>query len=316
VQASPAAAVHFIHDRMGNVIAETAGGGATGTTGTTREFLYLYETEIAPTMSSRTVVDRPLAVISAVNTATPATNWVSVDHLNRPVKMTSNTKASVWDAVWQPWGDGHSVTGSATLDARLPGQWFQTETGLHYNWHRSYDPTLGRHTQPDPLGVVDGPSVYGYAGGSPLRYVDMDGLWWTGPKWVPPTLPLPYPIPPHGGPLSPGPPSLPEPDFPGIDETPLPGSDGDLQRDLEHDRYKWYCETKRIPPGENRCVELQHEIHRFKVCIKLRKSWDKKWNQPDRHDDNRDMGRGMNNLLKEWRENCDPLWLSQCPVGR
>jgi hypothetical protein len=40
-------------------------------------------------------VDRPLAV---VNTATPATYWVSVDHLNRPVKMTTVTKASVWDA--------------------------------------------------------------------------------------------------------------------------------------------------------------------------------------------------------------------------
>ena len=40
---------------------------------------------------------------------------------------------------------------------------------------RRDDPTLGRYTQPDPLGFVDGPSVYGYAGGSPLRYVDRDG---------------------------------------------------------------------------------------------------------------------------------------------
>jgi RHS repeat-associated protein len=176
-QVSPATTTHFIHDRMGNVIAETAGGGATGTTGTTREYIYLYEAEIAPTMASRTVVDRPLAVVNAVNTATPATYWVSVDHLNRPVKMTTATKASVWDAIWQPWGGAHSliVTGTAVFDARFPGQWFQTETGLHYNWHRSYDPTLGRYTQPDPLGFVDGPSVYGYAGGSPQRYVDRDG---------------------------------------------------------------------------------------------------------------------------------------------
>ena len=68
-----------------------------------------------------------------------------------------------------------TLTGAASLDARFPGQWFQAETGLHYNWHRSYDPTLGRYTQPDPLGFVDGPSVYGYAGGSPLRWVDQDG---------------------------------------------------------------------------------------------------------------------------------------------
>jgi RHS repeat-associated protein len=121
-------------------------------------------------------VDRPLAVVEAVNTVAPVTYWVSVDHLNRPVKMTNAAKASVWDAVWQPFGGAHSITGSATLNARLPGQWFQSETLLHYNWHRSYDPTLGRYTLPDPLGFVDGPSVYGYAGGSPLVSVDPFGL--------------------------------------------------------------------------------------------------------------------------------------------
>ena len=68
-----------------------------------------------------------------------------------------------------------SITGTGALNLRFPGQWFQLETGLHYNWHRSYDPTLGRYTQPDPLGFVDGPSVYGYAKGSPVKSVDPDG---------------------------------------------------------------------------------------------------------------------------------------------
>ncbi len=152
---------HFVHDIFGNIIAETAGGGATGATGTVREYIWLPETEIAPTAGSRTTIDRPLAVVDAVNTASPATWWVSVDHLNRPVKMTDAARASVWDAVWLPWGGVHSITGPAALDTRFPGQWFQAETGLHYNWHRSYDPTLGRYTQPDPLGFVDGPSVLG-----------------------------------------------------------------------------------------------------------------------------------------------------------
>jgi RHS repeat-associated protein len=193
-QVSPATTTHFVHDRSLRSSASKdrqrhrRNGGRRGhghyrhfvcwsRFARTREYIYLYEAEIAPTMDSRTVVDRPLAVVNAVNTATPATYWVSVDHLNRPVKMTTATKASVWDAIWQPWGGAHSliVTGTAVFDARFPGQWFQTETGLHYNWHRSYDPTLGRYTQPDPLGFVDGPSVYGYAGGSPLRYVDRDG---------------------------------------------------------------------------------------------------------------------------------------------
>ncbi len=159
----------------GNVIAETAGGGATGSTGTVREYIWLYETEIAPTMASRAELDRPLAVVNAVNTVSPATWYVHVDHLNRPKKMTDGAKASVWDAVWQPWGAPYTITGSATLDARFPGQWFQLEAGLNYNWYRHYDPTLGRYTQPDPLGFVDGPSVYAYARSAPHRWVDPEG---------------------------------------------------------------------------------------------------------------------------------------------
>jgi len=118
---APAGVTHYVHDIFGNVIAETAGGGATGATGTVREYVWLYETEIAPTSGSRTTVDRPLAVVNAVNTASPATWWVSVDHLNRPVKMTNGAKAAVWTAVWQPWGAAQSITGSATLNARFPG---------------------------------------------------------------------------------------------------------------------------------------------------------------------------------------------------
>ncbi len=108
---------------------------------------------------------------------------VHVDHLNRPVKMTNAAKASVWDAVWLPWGGAHSITGTATMNARFPGQWFQLEAGLHYNWHRSYDPTIGRYTQPDPLGFVDGPSVYGYVRGTPLAAVDLDGRQTVPPRW-------------------------------------------------------------------------------------------------------------------------------------
>ena len=65
--------------------------------------------------------------------------------------MTDAGKAEVWKATYLPFGGVHQITGTASLDARLPGQWFNLETGLHYNWHRSYDPTLGRYTQADPL---------------------------------------------------------------------------------------------------------------------------------------------------------------------
>jgi hypothetical protein len=54
---------------------------------------------------------------------------------------------------------------------------------LHYNWYRHYDPTIGRFTQPDPLGFVDGPSVYAYGRSSPARFTDFDGR-------VAPAIPL------------------------------------------------------------------------------------------------------------------------------
>jgi RHS repeat-associated protein len=144
------------------------GGGPT-------EYIYLPEAEIAPTILTRSEVDRPIAVVEGVNTASPALWFVHVDHLSRPVLMTNTSKAVVWDAVFLPWGGVHSISGSATLDARFPGQWFQLESGLHYNWHRQYDPTIGRYIQSDPLGFVDGPSGFGYAGGSPIAAIDPDG---------------------------------------------------------------------------------------------------------------------------------------------
>jgi RHS repeat-associated protein len=89
--------------------------------------------------------------------------------------MTDAAKATVWQAVFKPFGEVQAITGAASLDARFPGQWFQIESGLAYNWHRHYDATTGRYTQADPLGFVDGPSVYGYAGQSPLENSDKDG---------------------------------------------------------------------------------------------------------------------------------------------
>ena len=72
------------------------------------------------------------------------------------------------------------------IDLRFPGQWFQAESGLHQNWMRDYDPTTGRYIQADPLGLVDGASVYGYARQNPGRYVDPRGEESrTGPMSVP-----------------------------------------------------------------------------------------------------------------------------------
>jgi RHS repeat-associated protein len=73
-----------------------------------------------------------------------------------------------------PFGGVHVSTGALPAN-RFPGQWFQSESGLHQNWMRDYDPTTGRYLQPDPLGLVDGASVYGYVKQSPMRWTDPRG---------------------------------------------------------------------------------------------------------------------------------------------
>ena len=59
----------------------------------------------------------------------------------------------------------------------LPGQYYDWETGLHYNYFRYYDPKTGRYITSDPIGLQGGLNTYGYVGGNPLRYIDKLGLF-------------------------------------------------------------------------------------------------------------------------------------------
>ena len=103
--------------------------------------------------------------------------YFHVDQLNTPQKMTDPDQQLVWDAVYQPFGEA-SITSAPHYDnpLRFPGQYFDAETGLHYNWWRYMDPATGRYMSSDPIGLAGGLSTYGYAFQNPLKFTDPTGL--------------------------------------------------------------------------------------------------------------------------------------------
>jgi RHS repeat-associated protein len=59
---------------------------------------------------------------------------------------------------------------------RFPGQYYDSETGLHYNWNRYYDPKTGRYLTPDPIGLEGGVNLFVYAVDNPLTFLDVTGF--------------------------------------------------------------------------------------------------------------------------------------------
>jgi RHS repeat-associated protein len=112
----------------------------------------------------------------------PGYQYVHADHLGAPRAITNASGTVVWKATYQPFGQATinaDVTNSGhptTLNLRFPGQYFDAESGLHYNGLRDYDPGTGRYLTSDPSGLRGGFNTYAYARGNPLRWLDRLGL--------------------------------------------------------------------------------------------------------------------------------------------
>ncbi|SEB18833.1 RHS repeat-associated core domain-containing protein [Marinobacterium iners DSM 11526] len=119
---------------------------------------------------------QPLAVIHS-GPASAVVYYIHTDHLNTPQVVSDNQGTVVWRADYDAFGKASVASGSIlTFNLRFPGQYFDSETGLHYNYYRDYDPSTGRYVQSDPIGLNGGINTYGYVGGNPLIYTDPYGL--------------------------------------------------------------------------------------------------------------------------------------------
>ena len=119
--------------------------------------------------------DKPVAMVDDTGTS-PAIYYIHTDQVNRPQKLTDTSANLAWDGIFDPFGNLWSLpVNSVTMLLMFPGQYYDSETQLSQNWHRNYDPTIGRYIESDPIGLEGGINTYAYVESNPLRYIDPTG---------------------------------------------------------------------------------------------------------------------------------------------
>ena len=180
----------YHYDQQGHLIAETAKTGELQ-----RAYVWLNDMPLAQ-------IDRHGKGEEKSRKAKPAKETIAylhTDHLGTPRIATDANQQIVWRWESDAFGakkpedldDEHDDDHDITVNLRFPGQYFDKETKLYYNWNRYYDPKIGRYITSDPIGLAGGLNTFTYVGNNPLRFIDPEGLEGEAPNSPNPNFPDP-----------------------------------------------------------------------------------------------------------------------------
>ncbi|MFH2048312.1 MAG: RHS repeat-associated core domain-containing protein, partial [bacterium] len=153
----------FSYDGFGRRVKKISGGL------TTTYYMYDQEDNLIAELSADGVVQKEYIYLGSepvamkVYGAQAGIYYFLNDHLGTPQKLINNTGTIVWEAAYLPFGEAQVIIETITNNLRFPGQYYDSETGLYYNWNRYYDPSTGRYLTPDPIGLEGGDvNLYSY----------------------------------------------------------------------------------------------------------------------------------------------------------
>ncbi|MFC1560734.1 RHS repeat-associated core domain-containing protein, partial [Pseudomonadota bacterium] len=147
----------YHYDLMGYLIAETDEAGVSS-----REYIW-------------TEGMTPVAQID-VGGGVDTVHYLHTDHLMTPRFATTASQQVSWRWEGEAFGSAADQNLQIDVNLRFPGQYFDEETGEHYNGWRYYSPQSGRYTQSDFIGLAGGSNPYAYVAGNPTVYTDSSGL--------------------------------------------------------------------------------------------------------------------------------------------
>ncbi|MFN7916986.1 MAG: RHS repeat-associated core domain-containing protein [Vicinamibacterales bacterium] len=171
----PHGTTQYTYDAVGRRVSRTHGDTVTHYTWAGIQLLG--ETTISSTgtrQREHVIVPELAATLALIDNGIPS--FLHHGRRFEPLLATDARGAVVWRAAYDAFGLAHVSVEKVEQPLRLPGQYFDCETGLHYSVRRYYDPEIGRFLSPDPLGFAGGSfNLYAYCDGDPLNRIDPSG---------------------------------------------------------------------------------------------------------------------------------------------